>query len=452
MKSLRVKLLALLIAIVGAAWLVAALTTYVDAHHEIDEMFDAQLAQSAKVLLSLAAHELKDAQEDGETIAEEIASGAHKYEQSIAFQFWSRDGHLLLRSASAPARALSGQRDGYADVTLEDHRWRVYSQWDEKREIQVQVGERHEFRAEMAEYLARRLLMPMAVFLPVLALLIWFGIGRGLAPLRRIGAEVAARDPRNLRPLDDRAVPTEVVALVASLNGLLGRLDEALEKERRFTADAAHELRTPLSALKTHAQVALRAVDDEQRRNALENLIRGVDRATHQVEQLLTLARLDPDAEALPQAESCDLAALARQALADLTPAAMAKNIELELSGAETLILNGNAGMIGILARNLVDNAIRYTPEGGWVKVSLAADRGAARLEVLDSGPGIPESERQRVWDRFYRVLGTQATGSGLGLSIVKRIADLHGARVSLEEGENGRGLRVRVDFPATKE
>ncbi len=446
MNSLRAKLLVLLLAIISAAWVATAAFIYFDAHHEIDELFDAQLAQSARVLLAQAGHDLKDAREDDDGIASEVASGGHKYERKIAFQIWDEHGRLLLRSASAPAEPLTRQENGFAETMIEGKPWRVYSQQDEEGEIRVQVGERHAVRNELAASVAQRLLLPLGVALPVLALLIWFAVGKGLSPLRRIGSEVAQRDPANLAPLEARTAPAEITPLLHALNGLLGRLETALESERRFTADAAHELRTPLAALKIQAQVARRAENAEQRGAALDNLILGVDRATHLIGQLLTLARLEPTGGSAALM-ACDLARISRQTLADLAAAAQDNEIELELDSPDSVPITGNADMLGILLRNLVDNAIRYTPRGGKVSVSLVTDQGRARLEVTDSGPGIPEQERQRVFDRFYRILGNEAAGSGLGLSIVKRIADYHGASLSLADGERGTGLRVSVEF-----
>jgi len=273
-----------------------------------------------------------------------------------------------------------------------------------------------------------------------------------LSPLRRISTEVAHREPANLAPLEESGAPAEIAPLVRALNLLLARVEHTLESERRFTADAAHELRTPLAALKIQAQVALRAEQGEQRSLALENLLLGVDRATHLIEQLLTLARLEP-AEGMPALmANCDLAVMARQVLAEQASAALDKEIELDLRAPDSVMIQGNTGMLGILLRNLVDNAIRYAPQQGRVSVSLLSGGGRVRLEVQDSGPGIPEQERQRVFDRFYRILGNAAAGSGLGLSIVKRIADLHGASLSLAAGEHGVGLKVSVDFSSANE
>lgn len=449
MTSLRAKLLFLLLAIISVAWLATAGFIYYDAHHEIDELFDAQLAQSAQVLLAQAGHELKDAREDDDAIASEIAAASHKYERKIAFQISDEHGRLLLRSASAPVEPLAAQENGYAETTIAGKSWRVYTLKDDENEILVQVGERHSVRNELAASVALRLLLPLAIALPVLAVLIWFAVGRGLSPLRRIGSEVAQRDPANLAPLEERAVPAEIAPLLHALNTLLGRLDRALESERRFTADAAHELRTPLAALKIQAQVARRAENAEQRGNALDKLILGVDRATHLIEQLLTLARLEPTGGNAVQKTRCDLVAIARQTLVDLAPTALDKEMELELSSPDAAMIRGNADMLAILLRNLVDNAIRYSPRHGRVDVSLIVEQGRTRLEVADSGPGIPEQERQRVFDRFYRILGNEAAGSGLGLSIVKRIADFHAAKLTLADGRHGAGLRVSVEFPS---
>ena len=447
MNSLRAKLLVLLLAVISTAWMVTAIFIYFDAHHEIDELFDAQLAQSARVLLAQAGHDLKGAREDDDGIATEVASAGHKYERKIAFQIWDEHGRLLLRSASAPAEPLANQENGFAATMIEGKPWRVYSQQDEEGELRVQLGERHAVRNELAASVAQRLLLPLGIALPVLAVLIWLAVGKGLDPLRRISREVAQRDPANLAPLEECTAPAEIAPLLHALNGLLGRLEAALEGERRFTADAAHELRTPLAALKIQAQVARRAGGDAQRSAALDNLILGADRATHLIQQLLTLARLEPNGSSPAQMGACDLAAIARQVLADQAATAQGKGIELELKSPDQAMVTGNADMLGILLRNLVDNAISYTPSHGRVSVSLISEPNQVRLEVLDSGPGIPEQERQRVFDRFYRILGNEVSGSGLGLSIVKRIADFHGATLTLEDGEDGAGLRVKVEF-----
>lgn len=436
--SLRIRLLLLLLSAMLLLWGVAAVLSHIEAHHEIDELYDAQLASTARILLSLVGHEADEV---------EIEQGAvfHKYEHKFAFQVRDAAGKLVLRSDRVPEEPFSKEQDGFSDARIEGRAWRVFSHWDEKRRFQVQVGERHDVRDELIESVVSSLFYPFLFALPLLALLVWLGVGKGLAPLRGITADVASREPQNLKPLEASGAPDEIRPLVDSLNGLLTRLDTALENERRFTADAAHELRTPLAALKTQAQVAQRSIVEDERRHALRQVVDGVDRATHLVEQLLTLARLDPGA-APPRMENLALRALAVECAAALAPQAMDKSIEISVAEGAASV-DGHAAMLGILLRNLVDNAIRYTPRSGWVSIEVRQEATRVVLEVCDSGAGIPPEERAQVVRRFYRVLGSFEAGSGLGLSIVQRIAELHGATVELGESAVG-GLAVRVGFP----
>jgi len=438
--SLRRRLLFLLSGTVLAAWLATAAFTYFDAREEIGEMLDAHLAQSAGLIAAQLEHELED--EQGEKVPRQ-----YKHERKIAFQVWDRKDRLLLRSASAPASRLQSQSEGYGDATIDGKRWRIFSRWDESRHYLVQVGERYELRDELAESVASHLLHPLYFALPALALLIWLAVGAGLAPLAGVAREVGRRAPDNLAPLDEASAPREISPLIGALNALFDRLRTSLEQERRFTADAAHELRTPLAAVKTQAQVAIGATADAERTRALANVVAGTDRASRLVEQLLVLARLDPQT-ALPPGQTVDLQALAQQGVAESAPAAAGKGIEVGLAPGAAAPVAGDAVLLAVLLRNLLDNAVRYTPPGGEVEVSVRPVDGGVSLTVVDNGPGIPEAERGQVFERFHRVLGSGEAGSGLGLSIVRRIADLHRAGVSLEAGPGGRGLRVEVSFP----
>lgn len=439
--SLRRRLLLLLCGTVLAAWLATAVFTYFDARKEIGEMLDAHLAQSAGLIAAQLEHELEDDRES-------MLPRQYKHERKIAFQVWDRKGRLLLRSASAPETRLQSQPEGYGDAQIGGKRWRTFSRWDEGRHYLVQVGERYELREELAERVAGHLLHPLYFALPALALLIWLAVGAGLAPLAGVAREVARRAPDNLAPLDAGRAPREISPLIGALNALFERLRASLEQERRFTADAAHELRTPLAAVKTQAQVAMGARDDAERDRALANVVTGTDRASRLVEQLLTLARLDPQT-ALPSAQTVELRALAQQGVAELAPAAAAKGVEMSLAPGEAAPVAGDALLIAVMLRNLLDNAVRYTPPGGAVEVSVKPAAGGVSLAVVDTGPGIPAAERDRVFERFHRILGTGEAGSGLGLSIVRRIADLHRAGVCLGAGPGGRGLRVEVAFPS---
>jgi two-component system sensor histidine kinase QseC len=441
--SLRRRLLVLLSGTVLLAWTATALFSYFDARHEIGEMLDAQLAQSAGLVAAQLEHEIED--ETGGTVPRQ-----YKQERKIAFQVWDRSDALLLRSASAPETRLSERDEGYADAVIDGKRWRIFSRRDESGRYVVQVGERYELRDELAESVAGHLMHPLAVALPVLALLIWFAVGAGLAPLGRLAAEVGRRAPDNLAPLEESRTPREVRPLLGALNTLFARLRALLEQERRFTADAAHELRTPLAAVKTQAQVALGAVDAEERARALAHVVTGTDRAAHLVEQLLMLARLDPQT-ALAQARPASLRDLAAECVAAQAPAAAQKNVGVGLAAEDDGLIAGDSTLLAVLLRNLVDNAVRYSPAGGEIEVSIGREDGTVVLRVTDNGPGIPEAERSRVFERFYRVLGSGEEGSGLGLSIVKRIADLHRASIALAAGPGGRGLKMSVAFPAVQ-
>ena len=443
--SLRGRLLTLLLASMSMAWIGVVAFSYRDARHEIREMLDAHLAQSAALLIAQSGHEALEEDDDKREVG--IVAPAHRYERKVAFQIWEHGTRLRLRSASAPRTRLAQDEEGFSDVRLEDKAWRVFSRWDESHEFLVQVGERYEFRDDLAKRISGNLLDPLWVALPALTLLIWIGVGQGLRPLRRVNLQLAQRAPDRLDPLDGGRAPREVQPLIDTLNDLLARMRAALDKERRFTADAAHELRTPLAALKTQAQVARAAQDDITRRHALGQVLTGCDRASHLVEQLMTLARLDPQSAAARHA-AVDLRSAAAQVVADIAPAALAKDIDLSLADGPVVVVKGDAVMLAVLLRNLVDNAVRYTQRGGEVGVAIEAQGSQARIVVTDNGPGIAPDERAKVGQRFYRVLGSEESGSGLGLSIVRRICDLHGAVLTLDPVPAGSGLRATVVFP----
>lgn len=439
--SLKQRLLITLLGSIALVWLATAVFSYFDARHELDELLDAHLAQSVSLLVAQTGHELDEIDTETESLAQ-----LHKRARGVAIQVWEHGDALRLHSASAPRERLSVQDEGFSDEVIAGKRWRVFGAWDSERRYLVQVGERYDAREEIAAKLARNLLLPLLIALPALGLLVWLSVARGLRPLGALGREVGERDPGNLVTLDAVGIPAEVVPLVTSLNRLFKRVAVLIEAERRFTADASHELRTPLAALKTQAQVARASTDDAGRSHALDNVIAGCDRVTHLLEQLLTLARLDPEQGS--QKEQCDLRGLAKVAIAELAPFALSKNIDIALIEGPAVNVIGHPGLVAIMLRNLVDNAIRYSPVGGNVRVQASGDAQGASLLVSDEGPGISPEERNKVGQRFYRVLGSGEYGSGLGLSIVKRIAELHGAALAMEDAVGGKGLSVSVTFP----
>jgi len=445
MRSLRQQLLLLLLALFAAAWALLAVLSYYAARHEIEELFDAELAQSARVLLGLTRHELEEEGGDKGVAPGLIGGQAHPYEEKIAFQIW-KDGELLLRSINAPLEPMS-PGGGYHDRKIQDGAWRTFALHDAVLNITIDVGERYEVRNELVYDILGTTLWPIVLALPLLAVLIWSGVNTGLRPLRRMVGEIGLRTPTALEPIAMRDVPEEIQPLAQALNGLMGRVGAALESERRFTANAAHELRTPLAALRAQVQVAQRAAADQERQNALEQLVRGVDRATRLVEQMLELARLDPESAARNY-EQVRLADVVSEVVAALANRAIERHIDLGVTESDHAMVAGDHALLGVLVRNLVDNAIHHSQEGARVDVAIDSSPEAVTLCVTDSGPGIPPAERSRVLERFYRMADTRVSGSGLGLSIVQRIADLHGATLALEDAPQPPGLRVRVRFP----
>lgn len=432
MTSIRRQLLVGLLAVVLIAGLIAAWGVYRRAHEELDELFDYHLKQMA---LSLRDQSFQP-----------FAGGSPGIEEGFDFaiQVWSEDGIRMYFSrpqTGLPNRA----RLGYATVETSEGDWRVFS--IQQRGLTLQVAQPMSIRKRLAAAAALRTLAPFLFLLPALGLLVWLIVGRGLKPLVSVAGAVKARTPAALHPLPERNLPEEIQPLVTALNDLLARLERALGAQRQFVADAAHELRTPLTALRLQAQLAERAREPEERATAFATLRQGLERATHLVEQLLTLARQEPEAAREPLG-LVELGGLVHEVVAALEPLAAEKSIDLGVSRNEAGTIRGAAEGLRSLMMNLVDNAVRYTPPGGRVDIAAYRESGGVVLEVVDTGPGIPPEERERVLDRFYRRVGSGAAGSGLGLSIVKNIAERHGARVVLDAGPAGQGLAVRVVFP----
>ncbi|HUW28656.1 MAG TPA: ATP-binding protein [Sulfuriferula sp.] len=438
--SLQGRLLALVLAVVVGVWLVTATMTWFDASHELDELLDSHLAQAAALLVVQQAREIED---DGSGID---APTLHRYAPKVAFQVF-HEGRLVLRSANAPVVPMvepgQGIKTGFATVQIGGIAWRVFAAYGAERDVQVYVGEQASSRASILWAVLRSTLWPMVVALPLLALAVWWAVYRGVAPMRRLGRALAERQPQALNPLALDGITSEMAPMVNALNGLFERIGTLLESERRFTADAAHELRTPIAAIRAQAQVALAEADDARRRHALKSTLEGCDRATRLVEQLLTLSRLE--AVAVPAMADVDLSALTQRVVAELAPKALAKNQTLEFEAAEPCSVPGNETLLTVLVRNLVDNAVRYSPASAQVKVNVRQQAGRAVLSVEDSGPGLAEADRKRLGERFFRVPGSSESGSGLGWSIVRRIAAVHRLDLQVETSDELGGLAVRV-------
>lgn len=460
MISIRRRTLGVVLLVFGLSMLAIGITSYRDAAHEVEELFDANLAQNARLLEGLMQAPLATEERDAllasldsalqraEQADKRIAG--HRYESKLAFQIW-QDDTLLLRSASAPEAPLTALAEGYEDANLEGHGWRVYALSNPERPLRVLVGEREDVRGELVTLIALRTLMPDLLGLPVLALLLWWAIGWGLRPLSRMAEQIRRRDPHNLQPLILHPLPRELDTIAGALNRLLERIRLLRIREKRFIADAAHELRTPLAVLDLHAQNALAAETPEDRREALDKLRDGVARATRLVAQLLTLARLDPEEDTTETGRDGDLLQETREALAKLSPLAAERGLEIRLDADEDADwhLRVEPGAIDTLIQNLVSNALQHSPDGGTIRVTLSAGDDRVALYVDDQGPGIPNEERQRVIERFHRA--GPGAGAGLGLSIVDRLLQRHGGRLVLEDAPD-RGLRAMALLPRRKE
>jgi two-component system OmpR family sensor kinase len=431
--SIRGQLLAWLLGALVIAGLLIGYSAYHRAQEDIDELLDYQLKQLA---FSLSHQSVASAP---------MPPGLPLPEPDFITQVWDKDGVQMFYSRPNLAIPLR-PRPGFSNVEWSHQVWRVYTQLDGFRIIQV--AHPLSLREEMATSLTRRAVMPLVLLLPLLGVGIWIIVGHALRPLSRISSALRARTPSSLEPLPQQDLPEELVPLLGSLNDLLQRLNRALEAQRHFVADAAHELRSPLTAVQLQLQLVKRAASDDERTLALTRLERGVQRSTRLVQQLLTLARQDPQ-EPRVDHESVDLDRLAREVIADFEPMAQRDRLTLALESQGPLHFRGDGESLRVMLGNLVDNAIRYTSRGGVI-VRVQQRDGSAVLEVEDTGAGIPAEERARVFDRFYRVPGQKIEeGSGLGLAIVKRVADRHRGRISLDAGAGQSGLRVTVELPA---
>jgi len=439
---MRGRLLGLLLGAVALAWAAVAVVTYRDAHREIDSLLDAHLAQAARLLAAQSG----DAREEIDFDEDEIGS---RYATVVAFQVWRHGRQLVLRSVNAPAQRLSAADSGFDDTTFGGRHWRVYSTSGDDGDVLVQVAEDHATRERIARRIAANALLPLALALPLLGLAVGWVVNRGIRPLRALGDELAARGPQDLDPIATRDVPVEVAPLVTRLDALLARMQDSLAAERRFTSHAAHELRTPIAAIRAQAEVARTAADPAQRTVALDRAIAACDRAARLMEQLLLLARAD-EADAGARRTACDLSALAERLVAEIAPAAMQAGIGLELDAPHAVRVPGDASLLEAALRNLLDNAVRHGSPGTEARVSVSASDGTARIVVEDTGPGVDDADLGRLGQRFYRGAGASAPGSGLGLSIVSRVVALHRGTLSFERGAAGRGLKVELTLPAS--
>lgn len=453
--SIQSRLLALVTASVLGIWFVAIGLTWMDARHELDELLDSHLAQAAALLVA----QQRQAHDDDDHHLD--APSLHRYAPKVAFQVF-HEGRLTLRTSNAPETPMADVRgrddeeaheaahegEGYRTVEIQGVRWRVFATRGTERDVQVYVGEQIDSRADILQAILRGMLWPVLVALPLLMLAVWLAIRRGLLPLIHLRQTLEARPAHALAPIELTNTPSDLAPLLQALNGLFERITTLMASERRFTADAAHELRTPIAAIRTQAQVALAETQEAPRHHALQATLAGCDRATRLVEQLLTLSRLESGQSLHVQA--VDLLALTRQVIADSAGQWLGKNQVVELEAPSTpCTVQGNATLLSTLIRNLIDNASRYSPEHARIHIALQVlPQREVRLTVEDSGPGMSEADLARLGERFFRVLGNEMPGSGLGWSIVKRVAAVHQARVHLARSSSLGGLLIDISWP----
>lgn len=431
MKSIRARLLIALIILVALISLVAAGVTYRRVLSETSTLFDYQLRQMALSLRNQIS------------LAPRIEVPPDQGDTDFVVQIWDVFGARTY--LSRPGLPLINQTVlGFADLSIQGQAWRSYGL--QTADGVIQIAQPARVREALARAAAERVVIPLILLLPILIAAVAWIVSRGLQPLQYVAAEVQRRDVRSLMPLGTENLPREIAPLVGELNRLLARLQDAFAAQRAFISDAAHELRSPLTSLRLQLQLLDRAPDESSRLEARSRLGAAVQRAIHLVEQLLALARNDPQ-DAAGDFGAVNLAAAAADGITDTHDLALSRGIDLGLEAPSNLLVRGDREALRTLVRNLVDNAVRYTPRDGSVQVRCRPTAAGAELQVSDTGPGIPAAERARVFDRFYRRAGSEESGTGLGLAIVKAIADRHGAQIRLESAPAG-GLQVNLSFP----
>lgn len=445
-----------------------AFFTYKDIQHEARELFDAQLARSARLILSMVQADRdstdfssiqqflnenqiqspltqnSEALHDGD---EALVIG-HIYETKLGFQVWDSHGNLILKSPNVPITPISNSINSFGNAHFLGNDWRVFSLSSQDAKYRCIAAERIDVRNDLVGKISSGLSVVFIILIPVLLITIWFALGQGLSSLQRLALQIQKRGADKLDSVSGNNDPTEIQTIASALNQLLSRLRHALIREKRITSDAAHELRTPLAAVKLHAELAKKARSAKQRNESLNSVLRGIDRSTHLVDQILTLARLEP--ESFSQTLTLqDLGAVVVEEVALLTPMALQKNIELSVVNEETLMIRAEDTALRLLARNLLTNAINYTQHGGEIEVQLSTIDGKACLIIRDNGPGIPVAERDLVLQRFYRVENHEQPGCGIGLSIVMRVVELLNASLHMEDASSSppAGLKVTVCF-----
>ena len=454
--SLQTRLVVLTVGVATVLWLLAAFLAWSAASHEVDELLDAHLAQSAALLISQQA---THGTSNNETSVE--LPLLHKYASKVAFQVYQNNA-IVWHSSQLEHEMLDKTKIGFFEFEAKDgHTWRVFSAKDEKRNIQVFVAEIKDERYGIVDDVLESLSLPLMSVIAALSIIVFITTRAALSPLRQLRKLLLQRNPSNMQELVLLDSPTEIAPIVKALNSLFTKINDLLEQQKRFNADAAHELRTPIAAIRMQAQVAMQAYqqhNSEQEMHALKSTLSGCDRATRLVDQLLTLSKLDAQAHQQnsnkndsaqdDELQPTDLAQVCQNMSLDLATLALAKAQDLELIAPDQAMVKGSSTLWEILFRNLLDNAIRYSPHGAKIRIEIKVSDEFFLLTIDDSGPGMPAQEIKKLGERFYRQLGTNASGSGLGWSIVRRVVGVLMINLDVKTSSLLGGLRVEIMVP----
>ena len=486
--SLRHRVLGGLFVATFAYWSIVAALTVQSNIREVHELYDVHLAHTALALLrlndsgpgltsavkgelaaatiqqlfqkwpdlpqavapgKLAFSEPKQPVESAELeIDEKVIQKNIEHGRTLRYQMWRGNGELVFQSPNAPDTPMTRVLGFSISRDTEGNDWRSYSIWDARHEMLAIVSEASEDRMQLVHSISINSMNPILLGMPLFILLIWLSVRRGLLPLNDLSQAISRRDANSLVLLEENKSPPELHPIVLSLNSLMGRMQQLLEAERRFNANAAHELKTPLAAIQAHLFVARQSPSDVERQQALNQAQAATERGIRLISQMLALARLGSE-HAFADMKSVNLYDIAQDVCAELIPLAMRHDQTLEiLTTSGSMVVKGQADLLHQLIGNLVDNAMRYSPPDSQILLELGNAMNGLRLTVSDNGPGIPQEQREQVFNRFFRLADQSVKGTGLGLAICRKIAKMHHATISLSEGPNGRGLSVHVDFP----
>lgn len=462
-KSIKIFLLTNLLLCIVFVTSLALLTCFLLENKDLQTHLDNKLIQSAFSMQAFMARsptpeDLQRIQDNIDAIAniqhpisfqKRTKSFLSSYE-AFQFQILDAEDNFLLESSTPIPPPFLNAPLGLSKSNFQDKSWRIFVTIDPVTRTKIIATEPFNFQNLLRGHIAQESIFIMLISYPFLGILIWTVVNRGLKSLKKISSEIQQRAANRLDPIDSEHVPLEIKTIVIEWNKLFDRLKKAFDREQCFAANAAHELKTPLAALRAHAQVALHAKNEQELKTALQKILMSVDRSAHSIQQLLIMSRMEYSTSDQKPTE-VDIVQQAKEIIADLVPQALEKNSEIELIAPNSnVLMSGHLIAVAILIRNLIDNAIRYTPKGSLIRVIIKETSDTVSLIVADNGNGIPEHLREQVFERFFRVLGNKSPGTGLGLGIVKQIVDMHKAEIELGTSSDDQGLQVTVTFPKT--